>query len=83
MGVFNLALQGVNATGIAWTPGGAAYLADDDPGPRVVKGRIIDKDDAYSEVLTTITVDNVSPTVFQSLLVGKVPAENDTERMNV
>jgi len=27
LGILNLILQGVNVTGLAWTPGGAAYLA--------------------------------------------------------
>ena len=40
----------------------ASFLADG-PGTKTVKGRIIDKDGGFTDYTTTITINNVTPTV--------------------
>jgi Thrombospondin type 3 repeat len=47
----------------------ASYLADG-PGSRTVKGRIKDKDGGFTDYTTTITINNVKPTVTIGSLSG-------------
>ena len=63
-GTFDLGdgtFAGSGAASAASVP--ASYLADGQPGAsRTVRGRIIDKDNGYSDFTTTIGIDNVVPT---------------------
>src|SRR5207245_9984410 len=44
----------------------SANSSSDDNGSYAVKGRIMDRDDAFSEYTTTVTINNVAPTATLS-----------------
>ncbi|TWT85946.1 Cohesin domain protein [Posidoniimonas polymericola] len=55
------AYAGSTATPYAVVP--AQFLADDDDGPRAIRGRVIDKDGGFTEYQLTIGIVNVEPVV--------------------